>query len=261
MSVKAESALNPGEQGPGEQGPGERGASRPQPVHVAIIMDGNGRWAKARGLPRSAGHQRGAEAARKAVRAAADAGVSYLTLFGFSSENWSRPDEEVTDLMGLLRFYLKREVKSLEKDGVRLRVIGNRSLLPDDIQELISGAEERTRENKKITLVIALSYGGRAEIVEAAKSIATKAKEGDIDVSEIDEKMFSGFLETSDIPDPDVLIRTSGEKRISNFLLWQTAYSEFIFIDTLWPDFSANDFEAALAEFGARDRRYGKVRG
>ena len=261
MSVKAESALNPGEQGPGEQGPGERGASRPQPVHVAIIMDGNGRWAKARGLPRSAGHQRGAEAARKAVRAAADAGVSYLTLFGFSSENWSRPDEEVTDLMGLLRFYLKREVKSLEKDGVRLRVIGNRSLLPDDIQELISGAEERTRENKKITLVIALSYGGRAEIVEAAKSIAIKAKEGDIDVSEIDEKMFSGFLETSDIPDPDVLIRTSGEKRISNFLLWQTAYSEFIFIDTLWPDFSANDFEAALAEFGARDRRYGKVRG
>ena len=256
MSVKAESAFNPGEQGPGEQG-----ASRPQPVHVAIIMDGNGRWAKARGLPRSAGHQRGAEAARKAVRAAADAGVSYLTLFGFSSENWSRPDEEVTDLMGLLRFYLKREVKSLEKDGVRLRVIGNRSLLPDDIQELISGAEERTRENKKITLVIALSYGGRAEIVEAAKSIAIKAKEGDIDVSEIDEKMFSGFLETSDIPDPDVLIRTSGEKRISNFLLWQTAYSEFIFIDTLWPDFSANDFEAALAEFGARDRRYGKVRG
>ena len=251
MSAKAESAANLSEQGPTPH----------QPVHVAIIMDGNGRWAKARGLPRSAGHQRGAEAARKAVRAAANAGVSYLTLFGFSSENWSRPDEEVTDLMGLLRFYLKREVKSLEKDGVRLRVIGNRSLLPGDIQELVSAAEDRTKENSKITLVIALSYGGRAEIVEAAKAVALKAKDGDMDISEIDEKMFSGFLETSDIPDPDVLIRTSGEKRISNFLLWQTAYSEFIFIDTLWPDFSAEDFNSALAEFGARDRRYGKVRG
>ena len=251
MSAKAESAANLSEQG----------STPHQPVHVAIIMDGNGRWAKARGLPRSAGHQRGAEAARKAVRAAANAGVSYLTLFGFSSENWSRPDEEVTDLMGLLRFYLKREVKSLEKDGVRLRVIGNRSLLPGDIQELISAAEDRTKENSKITLVIALSYGGRAEIVEAAKAVALKAKDGDMDISEIDEKMFSGFLETSDIPDPDVLIRTSGEKRISNFLLWQTAYSEFIFIDTLWPDFSAEDFNSALAEFGARDRRYGKVRG
>ena len=261
MSAKIESAANLSEQGPNEQGPNEQGQDGPPPVHVAIIMDGNGRWAKARGLPRSAGHQRGAEAARKAVRAAADAGVSYLTLFGFSSENWNRPDEEVTDLMGLLRFYLKREVKSLEKDGVRLKVIGNRQLLPDDIQELISGAEDRTRENSKITLVIALSYGGRAEIVEAAKSIATKAIDGSVDVSEINEEMFSGFLETSDIPDPDVLIRTSGEKRISNFLLWQTAYSEFIFIDTLWPDFSAEDFNAALAEFGARDRRYGKVSG
>ena len=251
MSAKAEKTPNPEEQG----------ADKPQPVHVAIIMDGNGRWAKARGLPRSAGHQRGAEAARKAVRAAAGAGVSYLTLFGFSSENWSRPDEEVTDLMGLLRFYLKREVKSLEKDGVRLLVIGNRSRLPGDIQELISGAEDRTKENTKITLIIALSYGGRAEIVEAAKSIAAKAVDGSIDVSEINEEVFSGFLETAAIPDPDILIRTSGEKRISNFLLWQTAYSEFIFTDTLWPDFSAKDFEAALAEFGARDRRYGKVRG
>ncbi len=256
MSAKPESSANLSKQEPNEQRLGES-----CPVHVAIIMDGNGRWAKARGLPRSVGHQRGAEAARKAVRAAADAGVSYLTLFGFSSENWSRPDEEVTDLMGLLRFYLKREVKSLEKDGVCLRVIGNRQLLPGDIQELISGAEDRTKENKKITLVIALSYGGRAEIVEAAKSIAIKAKGGDIDISEINENMFPEFLETSDIPDPDVLIRTSGEKRISNFLLWQTAYSEFIFIDTLWPDFSAEDFNAALTEFGARDRRYGKVRG
>ncbi|MDH5187926.1 MAG: isoprenyl transferase [Rhodospirillaceae bacterium] len=231
------------------------------PAHVAIIMDGNGRWAKARGLPRSAGHKRGAEAARKAVRAAAEAGVSYITLFGFSSENWSRPDEEVSDLMGLLRFYLKREIKSLQKDGVRLRVIGNRAMLPTDIQELISAAEKQTENNARITLIIALSYGGRAEIVNAAMSLAVKASEGVIDPSEINEEMFSGYLETVGIPDPDLLIRTSGEKRISNFLLWQTAYSEFIFTDTLWPDFSAEDFDAALAEFSARERRYGKVSG
>ena len=231
------------------------------PAHVAIIMDGNGRWAKARGLPRSAGHKRGAEAARKAVRAAAEAGVSYITLFGFSSENWSRPDEEVSDLMGLLRFYLKREIKSLQKDGVRLRVIGNRAMLPTDIQELISAAEKQTENNARITLIIALSYGGRAEIVNAAMSLAVKASEGVIDPSKINEEMFSGYLETVGIPDPDLLIRTSGEKRISNFLLWQTAYSEFIFTDTLWPDFSAEDFDAALAEFSARERRYGKVSG
>ena len=231
------------------------------PAHVAIIMDGNGRWAKARGLPRSAGHKRGAEAARKAVRAAVEAGVSYITLFGFSSENWNRPDKEVSDLMGLLRFYLNREVKSLQKEGVKLRVIGNRQMLPDDIQELIEKAEKQTENNARITLIIALSYGGRAEIVNAAKLLVVKAGEGVIDPSEINEEMFSNNLETAGIPDPDLLIRTSGEKRISNFLLWQTAYSEFIFIDTLWPDFSAEDFNAAIAEFGARERRYGKISG
>lgn len=236
------------------------GASQ-APTHVAIIMDGNGRWAKARGLPRSAGHKRGGEAARTAVRAAAEAGVKYLTLFGFSSENWNRPDEEVTDLMGLLRFYLNREIKSLEKDGVKLRVIGNRAMLPTDIQELISAAEKRTINNSRITLVIALSYGGRAEIANSAKAIALKVKDGSIDPLEINEEMFSMHLETADIPDPDLLIRTSGEKRISNFLLWQTAYSEFIFTDTLWPDFSADDFNNALIEFGARERRYGKISG
>ena len=231
------------------------------PIHVAVIMDGNGRWAKARGLPRTAGHKRGSEAARKVVRAAAEAGVKYITLFGFSSENWNRPDEEVTDLMGLLRFYLNREIKSLEKEGVKLRVIGNRSMLPADIQELIVTAEKRTADNVRITLIIALSYGGRAEIANGAKIIAQKVKEGEIDPSEINEEMFSKYLETSDIPDPDLLIRTSGEKRISNFLLWQTAYSEFIFTDTLWPDFSEDDFKNALAEFGSRERRYGKISG
>ncbi len=254
MPAKAEPVSNLNEQA-------KQTGDSSAPKHVAIIMDGNGRWAKSRGLPRSAGHKRGAEAARKAVRAAAEAGVSYLTLFGFSSENWSRPDEEVTDLMGLLRFYLKREVKSLQRDGVCLRVIGNRSRLPGDIQKLISLAEEKTQENAKITLIIALSYGGRSEIVNAAKEIAVKVKDGSVDVSEINEEMFSGFLQTADIPDPDVLIRTSGEKRISNFLLWQTAYSELIFSDTLWPDFSASDFDDALVEYALRNRRYGKVSG
>jgi len=235
------------------------GRKGPPPVHVAIIMDGNGRWAKARGLPRSAGHKRGAEAARKAVRAATEAGVSYITLFGFSSENWNRPDEEVTDLMGLLRFYLNREVKSLQKEGVKLRVIGNRQMLPDDIQELIEKAEKQTENNTRITLIIALSYGGRAEIVNAARALAVKASEGGVDPSAINEEMFSDNLETAGIPDPDLLIRTSGEKRISNFLLWQTAYSEFIFTDTLWPDFSAEDFNVAIDEFGTRERRYGKI--
>ncbi|MDH5772587.1 MAG: polyprenyl diphosphate synthase, partial [Rhodospirillaceae bacterium] len=169
------------------------------------------------------------------------------------------PDEEVTDLMGLLRFYLNREVKSLQKEGVKLRVIGNRQMLPDDIQELIEKAEKQTENNTRITLIIALSYGGRAEIVNAARALAVKASEGGVDPSAINEEMFSDNLETAGIPDPDLLIRTSGEKRISNFLLWQTAYSEFIFTDTLWPDFSAEDFNVAIDEFGTRERRYGKI--
>lgn len=239
-----------------------QGKNGPQPpVHVAIIMDGNGRWAAKRNLPRAIGHQRGAEAARKTVRAAAKAGVSYLTLFGFSSENWNRPEGEVSDLMGLLRYYLEREVAAMDKEGVRFRIIGNRSRLPEDIQTLINDAETRTQANTRITLVIALSYGGRAEIAAAAQTLAKKALSGEIDAQAIDEDMFSNYLETKDIPDPDLLIRTSGEKRISNFLLWQTAYAEFVFTDTLWPDFSETEFETALAEFATRERRYGAIRG
>ena len=238
---------------------GKNGAQ--PPVHVAIIMDGNGRWAAKRNLPRTVGHQRGAEAARKTVRAAAKAGVSYLTLFGFSSENWNRPEGEVSDLMGLLRYYLEREVAALDKEGVRFRIIGNRSRLPNDIQALIEGAEARTKANTRITLVIALSYGGRAEITDAARALAEKVQSGQIDAQAIDEEMFANHLETNDIPDPDLLIRTSGEKRISNFLLWQIAYAELVFTDTLWPDFSETEFETALSEYAKRERRYGAIRG
>lgn len=227
------------------------------PVHVAIIMDGNGRWALARGLPRTAGHRRGAEAVRTAVESAARLGVRYLTLFGFSSENWKRPQTEIGDLMGLLRFYLKSEIKYLHENQVRLRVIGDRARLAHDIVQQIESAERLTRDNQRLTLIIALSYGARAEIVRACREIAGKVAHGELPASAIDESLFGRFLYTHDIPDPDLLIRTSGEKRISNFLLWQLAYAELIFLDTLWPDFSWEDFEGALREFRRRERRYG----
>ena len=229
----------------------------PPPVHVAIIMDGNGRWAKARGLPRSAGHKRGAESVRKSVKGAISNGVSYLTLFGFSSENWKRPAEEIRDLMGLLRLYLKSEIKGLHKEGVRLLVIGDRENLDKDIIELIQSSEEMTQDNTRLTLIIALSYGGRAEILHAAKQIVKDITQGDLHISEIDEDVFSDRLFTKDIPDPDLLIRTSGEQRLSNFLLWQCAYTEFVFVDTLWPDFAEADFEGAIKVFQNRERRYG----
>ncbi len=231
------------------------------PRHVAIIMDGNGRWARKRGLPHSAGHKRGAETARKVITAAAKAGVSYLTIFGFSSENWNRPTGEVTDLMGLLRYYLEREVKSLEKEGVRFRVIGNRALLPGDIRKLIDSAEERTKNNTVITLLVALSYGGRDEIVRAAQKLAARVSAGEMQADAIDEAAVAAELETTGIPDPDLLIRTSGEQRLSNFLLWQAAYCELVFTDTLWPDFGADAFNAALDEYGARERRFGAAHG
>lgn len=227
------------------------------PVHVAIIMDGNGRWAKARGLPRTVGHQRGAEAVRRTVRGAAELGIEYLTLFGFSSENWKRPATEIDDLMGLLRLYLRNEIADLDRNGVRLRVIGDRERLGDDIVRLIEDAEQRTRNNVRLNLTVALSYGGRAEIARAARLIAAAVAEGEIAVSDIDETLFSRYLLTADIPDPDLLIRTSGEQRISNFLLWQSAYTELLFLDRLWPDFSKDDLEDAVREFGRRDRRYG----
>jgi undecaprenyl diphosphate synthase len=227
------------------------------PVHVAIIMDGNGRWAKARGLPRTVGHQRGADAVRRTVRGAAELGIEYLTLFGFSSENWKRPAAEVDDLMGLLRLYLRAEIAELDRNGVRLRVIGDRDRLGREIVKLIEDAEARTRANTRLNLTVALSYGGRAEIARAARLIAAAVKAGEIALDQIDEDLFARHLLTVDIPDPDLLIRTSGEQRLSNFLLWQTAYTELLFLDRLWPDFSKDDLEDAIREFSRRDRRYG----
>jgi undecaprenyl diphosphate synthase len=231
------------------------------PVHVAIVMDGNGRWAKARGLPRVVGHRSGAEAVRQAVRSAVDLGVSYLTLFGFSSENWRRPAAEVDDLMGLLRLYLRGEVAELHQSGVRLRIIGDRTRLADDIVELIESAEALTRPNRALTLTVALSYGGRQDILQAARRIAEEAVAGRIDPAKLDEAVLSDHLWTAGIPDPDLVIRTSGERRLSNFLLWQSAYAEFVYLDTLWPDFAKADFEHAIREFHGRERRYGTRRG
>jgi len=233
------------------------GAPRSGPRHIAIIMDGNGRWAEARGLPRVAGHRRGAEAARRAVTAAAELGVPYMTLFGFSSENWRRPSAEIGDLMGLLRHYLRSEIAELHRNGVRLKVIGELGQLPADIIDLIEHAEAVTRDNTRITLTMALSYGGRAEIVAAVRAIVRQVAEGRLAADAIDEDCFARHLFTFNIPDPDLLIRTSGELRISNFLLWQCAYSELVFIKTLWPDFSKSDLELAIGEFCARERRYG----
>jgi undecaprenyl diphosphate synthase len=223
-------------------------------------MDGNGRWAKARGLPRVAGHKRGAEAVRRTVTGAAELRIQYLTLYGFSSENWKRPPAEIDDLMGLLRLYLNNEIDELDRKGVRLRVIGQRSRLQPDIVRLIEGAEGRTAANRKLNLIVALSYGGRAEIADAARGIAEDARVGRIDPAAVDEDLFERYLYTADIPDPDLLIRTSGEKRISNFLLWQCAYAELVFLERLWPDFTRNDLESAITEYHGRDRRYGAAR-
>jgi undecaprenyl diphosphate synthase len=237
---------------------GAKDSSAPAPpAHVAIIMDGNGRWAKARGLPRIAGHRRGAESVRRTVTAAAELGISYLTLFGFSSENWKRPTGEIDDLMSLLRVYLRGEIAELHQNGVRVRIIGERSRLAPDIVTLIVNAEELTRNNTRLTLIVALSYGGRHDIVQAAQRLAAEVASGRVKPDAIDETLFADYLFTTSIPDPDLLIRTSGEQRISNFLLWQTAYTELVFVETLWPDFGASDLEKAVREFHGRDRRYG----
>ena len=235
--------------------------SSPPPVHVAIIMDGNGRWAKARGLPRIAGHRRGAEALRRTIIAAAELGIRYLTLYGFSSENWRRPAEEVDDLMGLLRHYLRGEIAELHRNGVRLRVIGDRARLASDIVAMIENAEAMTRSNGGLNLIIALSYGSRAEIAAAARTIARQVASGALRAEAIDEHCVAQALWTADIPDPDLVIRSSGEKRLSNFLLWQSAYSELVFVDTLWPDFSKDDLLSAIDEFQRRERRYGAAGG
>jgi len=225
--------------------------SRALPRHVAIIMDGNGRWAQARGLPRAAGHRRGAEAVHRTVAAAGERGIPYLTLFGFSSENWKRPSAEIDDLMGLLRHYLRREIADFHRDGARLKVIGQLRDLAPDIVGLIDRAVQLTRDNSAITLTVALSYGGRAEIVAAVRSIARQVASGTL------EACFARHLFTADLPDPDLLIRTSGEQRISNFLLWQCAYAELVFTKTLWPDFAKSDFDQAIDEYCRRERRYG----
>ncbi len=241
---------------------GERDLTAPAPpAHVAIIMDGNGRWAKSRGLPRIAGHRRGAESVRRAITASAELGISYLTLFGFSSENWKRPSDEVNDLMGLLRHYLRGEIAELHQQGVRLLVIGDRARLAPDIVTLIDNAEQLTRNNKGLTLIVALSYGGRDDIVQASRKLAEDVAAGRIQAKDIDETRLSSSLFTAGIPDPDLLIRTSGEQRISNFLLWQLAYTELVFIETLWPDFGRADLEKAISDYHGRERRYGASAG
>ncbi len=227
------------------------------PRHVAITMDGNGRWAAARGLPRATGHARGAEAARATVRAAVELGIEILTLYGFSSENWRRPVEEVNDLLGLLRYYLGRELEDMRRNGVRLRMIGERERLPADLRQRIAHAEALTAGNDAILVQVAFSYGGRNEIVRAVRRLVEEGTAGRMSPDEVDEAALATRLDTAGIPDPDLMIRTGGEMRISNFLLWQAAYAEFVFTDRLWPDFAKPDLEEALAEFNRRERRYG----
>jgi undecaprenyl diphosphate synthase len=225
--------------------------------HIAIIMDGNGRWAAAKGLPRTMGHRAGIEAVRRTLKAAKELPISHLTLYSFSSENWRRPASEIGELMGLLRFYLRSELATLHKEGVRIKVIGERRKLPSDIVDLIHHAEDLTQDNKSLTLTLALSYGGRQEIASAAQRLAKAVERGELRAEAIDEHVVQSFLSTGGMPDPDLVIRTSGEKRISNFLLWQSAYAEFVFLDVLWPDFSGEHLAQAIGEFQRRDRRYG----
>ena len=227
------------------------------PRHVAIIMDGNGRWAKARGLPRSAGHRAGAEAARKALRAAGEAGVECLTLYAFSSENWRRPAAEISDLTGLLRYYVKRELENLYREGIHLRILGDHTAFEADVAQLVDNAVVKTAANNRMTLAIALNYGARNELVQATRRLAEAAVDGTLHPGEIDEKRIEAALDTHDLPPLDLLIRTSGEQRLSNFLLWQAAYAELLFVDTLWPDFDEEAMRAALDEYARRERRYG----
>ena len=227
------------------------------PTHVAIIMDGNGRWARSRGLPRIAGHRKGADAVRRTLKASVEFGISYLTLFGFSSENWKRPVDEVEDLMGLLRRYVQSEIAELHEANVRVRMIGDRAALAPDIVSLIQGAEDRTRNNTGLNFTVALSYGSRQEIVSAVRDLAENVRAGRLDPADITDEMIGEHLAAPDIPDPDLLIRTSGEQRLSNFLLWQSAYTEFVFTDVLWPDFGREHLGQALAEYSRRERRYG----
>jgi len=227
------------------------------PQHVAIIMDGNGRWAKARGLPRIAGHKKGADALRSVMTACRDTGVKYLTIYAFSSENWKRPESEISDLMQLLQHYLQQELDTLHENNVRMRFIGNTSLLDDTTRDKIADATERTARNTEFHLTVALSYGSREEIARAMRKVAENVASGALKAEDITEETVATFLDTADLPDPDLLIRTGGEQRLSNFLLWQSAYTEFYFTDTLWPDFGKEHFAKALEEFARRERRFG----
>ena len=227
------------------------------PRHVAIIMDGNGRWATRRGLPRVAGHRAGAEAVRRVIEFAAGAGIEVLTLYAFSSENWRRSDDEIADLTGLMRFYLERELNTLEQEGVRVKLIGDFSAFGDEMAARLERAVERTAANRRLTLVVALNYGSRAEIAAAARSLAVRVAEGELDPASIDEALLGAALQTADLPELDLLVRTSGEVRLSNFLLWQAAYAELVFLDTLWPDFDGTAFAEALDHYARRQRRFG----
>lgn len=229
------------------------------PQHVAIIMDGNGRWAQQRGRPRTFGHSKGVEAVRRVVEAAGDMGVHTLTLFSFSTENWNRPAEEVGALFELMKRYVAADLKSLKNRGVRIRIIGRRDDLRSDLAEIVGQAETETAGNTDFNLNIAFNYGGRDEILRAAQNLARAVQDGDLSADEIDERRFSGALDTAGLPDVDLLIRTSGEQRISNFLLWQAAYAEFHFTDVLWPDFGEAELAKALQAYQSRDRRYGGV--
>ena len=227
--------------------------------HVAIIMDGNGRWAKERGLPRVEGHRRGVDAVRNITRVAGESGLNYLTLYSFSSENWSRPESEINELFGLLRMFIRRHLAELHENNVRIRIIGDEDGVPSDILKMMGEAHKLTKTNTGLTLVIAFNYGARGEIASAMKKIAKSVAGGELSVDDITAETISQNLHTSDIPDPDLIIRTSGEQRLSNFLLWQAAYSEFVFTDCKWPDFDEEAFYAAISEYCSRDRRFGAV--
>nr|WP_083507605.1 isoprenyl transferase [Aureimonas frigidaquae] len=229
------------------------------PRHVAIIMDGNGRWAKARGLPRTMGHRRGVEALRATVRAVGEMGIKVLTLFAFSSENWRRPREEVGELMSLLKLFIRRDLAELHREGVRVRIIGARDNLQPDILNLLEEAEALTAANQGTVLVIAFNYGSRDEIARAARRIAERVAAGELSAATIDADVLDAHMDTAGLPEPDVIIRTSGEQRLSNFLLWQAAYTELVFVPCLWPDFDRDALESALADYAARNRRFGGV--
>ena len=227
------------------------------PDHIAIIMDGNGRWAKARHLPRSVGHERGVEALRRTVEAAQEVGLRNLTVYSFSTENWRRPVSEVNALFSLLKSYVKRDLDRLAREGVRVRILGTRKGLPEDILELVERAEARTKANSEFNLCIAFNYGGREEVLRAAKAMAKAVEDGKTSASDVDEEAFSEFLDTGGLPDPDILIRTSGEYRLSNFLIWQAAYAELVFMDVLWPDFGKTHLLEAIEIYRKRERRFG----